>query len=90
MTRGLQQYGGPKSTDRVITSVGLILEKARGLRDHIWDHHTCEASSFMSRNKQRQAPAVSSDHGELSEEPTASKSLQYVLWEQEANCAPTQ
>lgn len=81
MTRGLQQYGGPKSTDRVITSAGLILEKARGLRDHIWDHHTCEASSFISINKQSQAAAVSLDRGELSEEPTASTRLQYVLGE---------
>lgn len=32
---------------RVFTSVGLSLEKTRGLRGHIWDHHTCEANIFM-------------------------------------------
>lgn len=89
MTRGLRQYGGPKSTDKVITSAGLILEKARGLRDHIWDHHTCEGT-VLSAEINRQAPAVSLAHGELSEEPTASTCLQCALWEQEANCAPTQ
>lgn len=27
-------------------SLGLVLEKTRGLRDHIWDHHTCQAEFY--------------------------------------------
>lgn len=68
MNRRLSRYEQPKSTQTVITSAGLILEKTRGLRDHIWDHHTCEAKVGEDRTgrvRQHRSKGLKVKHRDL-------------------------